>query len=76
MDLPLIGEKTVNSFIDFNERKFVRTTEGEDYCFEIDLKEDFNLKEYIQKLKCEEAGLIKYLGTKVPRWLGRKEENN
>lgn len=70
LNVPLEGEMTCSAFLDFNARRLVKSVEGKDYCEEIDLKEDFVLKEHIDRLKDPKGGLTTYLGTKKCRWTG------
>lgn len=70
LNVPLQGEMTCSCFFDFNARRLVKSVEGKDYCEEIDLKEDFVLKEHIDTLKDPKGGLTTYLGTKKCRWTG------
>lgn len=68
LNIPLEGEMTCSSFFDFNARRLVKSIEGKKYCQEIDLKEDFIIKEHIDILKDPKGGLTTYLGTKKCRW--------
>jgi hypothetical protein len=75
LNVPLVGEQTCNTYMDFNNRRLVKSVPAKDFCDEIDLKEDFNLKQYIDKLKCEKAGITKYLGTRTVRWETTRDQD-
>ena len=46
-DLPLIGRETCHTYIDFDERRLVKSIPDKEVCMETDIKVDFRMKEYI-----------------------------
>lgn len=72
-DLPIVGKTTCNTFVDFNKKTLVKSVEGKDWCWQLDLPMEFNLKEYIEKLKCQEGGLAEYIGDRSVIWDREKQ---
>lgn len=68
-DKPIVGTKECHIFWNFEEKTVVLSDpKDKKQCYQFDLPEAFNLREFIDKLKKQEGGLSVYLGTKTVRW--------
>lgn len=67
-EVPIHGKIEVIDYLDFSAPVLVKSIEKLDFCQEIKLRKQVNLKEYIERIQDSEEGLVEYLGLRKLSW--------
>lgn len=71
-NIPFHGKERINIYADFTAGRMTKSVPGMDFCWEFDLGEKINLREWIDKFLDPKGGITTYLGTKDVDWANTK----